>query len=173
MPFGLNLEAGNVSMRLPTLPVAGRPLSDQQDREIRGLIRSFYDDFVDKVAEGREMEWDAVHAIAEGRVWSGPTAIELGLADSVGGLKEGIDEAIRRAELKGPVDVEEIYPRFSLSQIFELAGGMATLSLDEKMSEMSTEARQTAQDEQLLQLGSSRPELLFDFFMFQDLRLLN
>ena len=173
MPFGLNLEAGNVSMRLPTLPVAGRPLSDQQDREIRGLIRSFYDDFVDKVAEGREMEWDAVHAIAEGRVWSGPTAIELGLADSVGGLKEGIDEAIRRAELKGPVDVEEIYPRFSLSQIFELAGGMATLSLDEKMSEMSAEARQTAQDEQLLQLGSSRPELLFDFFMFQDLRLLN
>ena len=41
------------------------------------------------------------------------------------------------------------------------------------MSEMSAEARQTAQDEQLLQLGSSRPELLFDFFMFQDLRLLN
>jgi protease-4 len=174
MPFGVNLEAGKASLRLPNLPVAGRPLNEQQDREIRTLIRSFYDDFVDKVAEGRKMEWDQVHAIAEGRVWSGPTAIELKLADSIGGLQEGIREAARQAELDGPVEVQEYFPSFNLGQLFELLGAMnGDFSLEAAKQQVCQDAVETARTEQVIQLGSARPELLFDFFLFDDLRLLN
>lgn len=173
MPYGVNLEAGSSSLRLPNIPVAGRPLNEQQDREIRALIRSFYDDFVDKVAEGRKMEWDAVHAIAEGRVWSGPTAIELKLADSIGGLQEGITEAARQAELDGPVEVQEFYPSFNFGQLFELLGAMnGDFSLTSAKQAVCLDARNTAREEQVQQLGSGRPELLFDYFLFDDLRLL-
>jgi protease-4 len=173
MPFGVNLDAANGSLRLPAFPVAGRPLNEQQDREIRSLIRTFYDDFVDKVAQGRKMEWDQVHAIAEGRVWSGPTAIELKLADSIGGLREGIAEAARQAELEGPVEVEEYYPGFNLGQLFELLGAMnGDMSLETAKAQVVSDATQTARDEQILQLGSGRPELLFDLFMMEELNLL-
>ncbi len=166
LPFGLNLQAGEAEMRLPTIPVMGRPLNEQQDREIRGLIRHYYDDFVDKVAEGRELEWEQVHAMAEGRVWSGPTAIEKDLADSIGGLEEAIEEARRQAELPADAKVQEYFPEFSLAQFFELFWGMATLQLDETRAEMAADAMQTAEDEQLKLLGTARPEVLFDYFLF-------
>lgn len=56
----------------------------------------FYDEFVRKVASGRKMDVERVREVAEGRVYTGNQAVEVGLADELGGLSDAIDYACRR-----------------------------------------------------------------------------
>ncbi|MDP6963868.1 MAG: signal peptide peptidase SppA, partial [Planctomycetota bacterium] len=55
---------------------------------IQKSVDKVYDDFLDRVSSGRKLDRDAVHEIAQGRVWSGSRAHELGLVDSLGGLDD-------------------------------------------------------------------------------------
>jgi protease-4 len=57
-----------------------------------------YKDFVGKVAKGRNKTFDEVHAIAQGRIWSGEDAVGLGLVDEVGGLPLAIQRALELAK---------------------------------------------------------------------------
>jgi len=59
----------------------------------RRFLSDFYEVFLGKVAEGRDMERDAVHAVAQGRVWTGQQALERGLVDELGGLDEALTKA--------------------------------------------------------------------------------
>jgi ClpP class serine protease len=59
----------------------------------------FYDGFVSRAAAGRGVDYDVLEAHARGRIWTGEQAVELGLVDRVGGLREAIAEAARRAGL--------------------------------------------------------------------------
>ncbi len=76
-------------------------------------IESIYETFVNKVAEGRNMTFEEVDAIAQGRVWSGTDAIQLGLVDQLGGLEETINML---AEDKN-VDSYSVvtYPKYEIS----------------------------------------------------------
>ena len=56
-------------------------------------MERFYERFLAKVAEGRGLERDAVHAVAQGRVWTGRQALERGLVDDLGGLRRAIASA--------------------------------------------------------------------------------
>ena len=69
--------------------------------------RRFYHRFVERVAAGRGMGWDAVDAVAQGRVWWGDDAREHGLVDRIGGLEDAIAEARRRARIP---EAEKIEP---------------------------------------------------------------
>ncbi len=65
--------------------------SDRQ-REIFGAqMNAFYERFLAKVGEGRGLERDEVHAVAQGRVWTGRQAQDLGLVDVLGGLDRALD----------------------------------------------------------------------------------
>ncbi len=82
-----------------------RPLDDQELARIKALILDNYGKFVAAVASGRGLSTAAVEEIAQGRVWMGGDAIEIGLCDGYGSL----DDAIQRArELAGLGDGEEI-----------------------------------------------------------------
>ncbi|MEX2640855.1 MAG: S49 family peptidase, partial [Balneolales bacterium] len=66
------------------LPLLGLSLPGREltDREREGLVRrmqTLYDVFIDKVAEGRNMDSEEVKAIAEGRIWTGEQAVQNGL----------------------------------------------------------------------------------------------
>jgi protease-4 len=67
---------------------------------IQAGIDHTYAAFQARVAEGRGLSPEAVDGLAEGRVWSGRAAFELGLVDSLGGLEDAISEAARLAELE-------------------------------------------------------------------------
>ncbi len=54
-------------------------------------LQSFYHRFVDKVATGRGRSWDEIHAVAQGRVWTGNQGLEHGLVDRLGGLMDALD----------------------------------------------------------------------------------
>lgn len=64
--------------------------SDEQTAFVDGLIEATYDDFTSRAAQGRGMTQDEIKAIGGGRVWTGSAAVENGLADELGGLKDAI-----------------------------------------------------------------------------------
>ncbi len=72
------------------------------ERIIQSLIGNIYQDFIGLVASGRNMDVDAVDAIAGGRVWSGEDAMEVGLVDALGGLYDAVDSAAQLASLDNP-----------------------------------------------------------------------
>jgi protease-4 len=63
-------------------------------------VDEVYEDFLKVVAEGRKLERDGVHELAQGRVWLGTDARERNLVDKFGGLREAIALAKSLAELK-------------------------------------------------------------------------
>ena len=77
-----------------TTPLAGaasfnRGLSLEMASIVQALSNGAYEDFIELVADGRGMSEDAVRSIAEGLVWTGAEAAEIGLVDRLGGLDGG------------------------------------------------------------------------------------
>jgi protease-4 len=75
------------------------PLSNATRNEIKLGIDQIYQTFLSRVADGRGMTKEAVHKIAQGRVWSGVEAKEIGLVDQLGGLDVALERAATLAEL--------------------------------------------------------------------------
>ncbi len=98
-----------------TTPLSGEPdilggFSPEFDRVAQSAIENGYRDFVTRVATSRKKTPEAVDAIAQGRVWAGGTARQIGLVDRNGGIDEALAEAAKRAGLKAdgwhPVYIE-------------------------------------------------------------------
>lgn len=70
-----------------------RPLSSGERRLIGGYIDETYRTFLQRVATGRNMEVPAVNDVAQGRVWSGQDAQEVGLVDTLGTLRDALSMA--------------------------------------------------------------------------------
>lgn len=64
---------------------------------IKKMMHTIYHEFVDKAASGRNMSFEEIDAIAQGRVWTGKQAKELGLIDELGGLDTAISIAKKKA----------------------------------------------------------------------------
>ena len=109
-------------------------------REREAMIRSVdkvYDTFTRHVAEGRNLKQQRVLEIAEGRVWSGTQAVELGLADANGGLREAVAVAANKAELGSSYIVVEVLPKLSpLAELLKVANFSATSASAEDISNM-------------------------------------
>lgn len=76
-----------------------RPKTDAELRLVQTEVDDIYERFLSRVAEARKMSRDAVHAVAQGRVWSGEDARANGLVDELGGLSSAIRFAGDRAGL--------------------------------------------------------------------------
>ena len=77
----------------------GRPLNDGEKALMQNMVNEGYELFVKRCAEGRGMTTDEIKKIAEGRVWTGAKAKELGLVDELGGLDKALEMAIGKAGL--------------------------------------------------------------------------
>jgi protease-4 len=78
-----------------------RPKTDDELDLLQEYTDFIYDAFIERVAEGRNLSVDEVKAIAEGRIWSGAEALEVGLVDKLGGLDDAIEHAVDIAGIKG------------------------------------------------------------------------
>jgi protease IV len=83
-----------------------RPLTDAERRRFQQLVDEFYEGFVSKVAESRKLSREAVDKVARGRIWTGAQAQGKGLVDHLGGLRDAVVEAKRRAGLAADADVD-------------------------------------------------------------------
>lgn len=84
-----------------------RPVTAEEKRMLQNYIDRGYMTFVERCAEGRHMNTDAIDAIAQGRVWTGRDAKEIGLVDKLGNISDAISLA---AEMSGLEDytIEEL-----------------------------------------------------------------
>jgi protease IV len=96
-----------------------RDYSPEEWARIQALLDRIYDDFTEKVAEGRGLSRDSVHALARGRIWSGADALRLGLVDELGGFPVALRLAREAAGLEpdAPVHLRLFPARRSLMQM--------------------------------------------------------
>jgi len=87
-----------------------RPKTESEMEWLQSATDDVYELFLDRVAEGRNLERSRVEEIAQGRVWSGESALELGLVDELGGLGKAIEYAAEKAGLGSNYRVSE-FPR--------------------------------------------------------------
>ena len=78
-----------------------RPFSEGEKALLQMMVAEGYDTFITRCAEGRHTTKEAIEKIAEGRVWTGETAKELGLVDELGGIDKALDIAIAKARVGG------------------------------------------------------------------------
>jgi protease IV len=87
-----------------------KPFTDEQHAHVEAEADLFYTDFVQRVAQGRDMAVEEVDTVAQGRVWTGADALARGLVDELGGLRTAID----RAKVLAGFDTEDDVKLISL-----------------------------------------------------------
>jgi protease IV len=86
-------------------------LSDFDKKIMTESTNEIYETFLNRVATGRKMTRDAVHNIAQGRVWTGLKGKEIGLVDEIGYLDDAVKIAAKMAKLDSDYRITE-YPKF-------------------------------------------------------------
>ncbi len=106
------------NVNLPFLGgIPRRPMNEGELARTEEVIRGMYDQFVTAVANGRGMTTDAVHEVAQGRVWMGGDAIANGLCDNFGSLDDALQLARQEAGIADWREVEIVeYPPRPLIQ---------------------------------------------------------
>lgn len=96
--------------------------SDGEHEKIQKYIDGFYEQFLSRVAEGRGMTREEVHEIAQGRIWTGRKAKEIGLVDELGELDLAIQIGAEKAGLE---DYKlTTYPKFKTTILEEVIKNM-------------------------------------------------
>lgn len=94
--LGLNFDMVKTN-KLADMGDLTRPFNATESEIMQNYINNGYKLFVKRCADGREMTTEAIEKIAEGRVWTGATAKELGLVDELGGLDKALEIAAEKA----------------------------------------------------------------------------
>ncbi len=104
-----------------------RPLTPNEEAYMQASVERIYTKFTSIVAEGRDMTVEAVDEIAQGRVWTGAEALEIGLVDQIGTLEDAIEYAA--LSIEGVTSVDEVQiaaypkPQTTLEMLLEAFGG--------------------------------------------------
>ena len=98
-----------------------RPMNDLEKKMIQKSIENIYKRFKQVVSEGRKRDTAYIESIAQGRVWSGIKAKEIGLVDALGGLSDAIQSAAKKAKLNNYEVVEYPEKKSFLEQIFNFS----------------------------------------------------
>ncbi|MCB2201412.1 signal peptide peptidase SppA [bacterium] len=108
-----------------------RPMTEEEGLMLRSVVMDSYEQFVEVVAEGRGKDREEVYVVADGSIFTGHQAYNLGLVDSLGGLNEAIHLAADMAGLTGEPSVVRPYRREQVG-IFDLMGSVSEVA--EKVS---------------------------------------
>lgn len=133
--IGINTD-GLSTTELPSMNL-GKTLDPAAEHLMQSSVEQIYTEFLELVAEARNMSVNAVHDIAQGRVWTGQAALDLGLVDALG----EIDFAINRAAQLAGLEEDEYktgWPSTSVSpfeaMIAEMLGTASTWMPEQKVS---------------------------------------
>ena len=119
-----------------------RPLDKQETAMMQATVEQIYDRFTQIVAEGRDMTVSDVDEIAQGRVWTGAQALEIGLVDAIGTIEDAIIHAALLVDEKNCLDNIQIveYPRpvTNLEMITAMLTGEEYLEIAEPLKSIYT-----------------------------------
>jgi protease-4 len=109
--IGINIESVQRGKNAGLFTSARMHTEEEQER-FRQNIQEGYDKFIENVAQGRKMTLEAVDEIAQGRVWTGTKAAEIGLVDTLGGMETAIAVMKKKIGIPENEDVQLIdYPQ--------------------------------------------------------------
>ena len=106
------------------------PLDDEEVAYMQHGIENVYAEFTGRVAEGRGMTVEAVDDIAQGRVWAGGNALEIGLVDEIGSLHTAIEYAAAAANLEKYQIAEYPAPKSTMEKLMEIFQGGVSVKVD-------------------------------------------
>lgn len=106
-----------------------RPMNTEERVILQRYINNGYELFTKRCAEGRDMNIDSLKAIAEGRIYSGTDAMQLGLVDEMGGLEEAIAFAAKKANISDYT--LKYYP--SVKSLIEQISDIFSTSVEERI----------------------------------------
>lgn len=120
------------------------PLTPAERASIMRGVDKVYATFTGNVAQGRNLPLERVLEIAGGRVWSGEDALDIGLVDGIGGLREAIALAADKAELGSDFRVKEVVeqPEGLWALLSELGVSVRQQMLRSELGGMMKEYRQ-------------------------------
>jgi len=98
----LGLSFDRVSTNKRSVLTTNKKMTPEELQIVQDEVDYIYDEFLQRVAEGRGMSKEQVNVIARGRVWTGKDAVSIGLVDELGGLKDAIAYAALEAGLESP-----------------------------------------------------------------------
>jgi protease-4 len=96
-----------------------RPMKDGEKAMLQSYIERGYDLFVTRCADGRGMKKEDIEKIAQGRVWSGTMAKEIGLVDEIGGLDKALEIASKKAGVEKYTTQEYPEPKSMFSTLLD------------------------------------------------------
>jgi protease-4 len=138
---GITWDSVKTARYADTQTVA-RPKSPQELAIYQRSVNRIYNLFLNKVSQGRKLPGQRVAEIAQGRVWSGEAAKQIGLVDEIGGLNAAIEYAAKQANLDKDWQLQE-YPKQS--------------SFEERLFGRTVEETRTALGIEKAQIQSSNP----------------
>ena len=100
-----------------------RPLNNDEKGLMQMMITRGYYLFVDRCAEGRNMTREQIEKVAEGRVWTGEMAKELGLVDELGGIDRALEIAVAKAGIENYSLKSYPAKESFLTNLLNLSGG--------------------------------------------------
>ncbi|MBI2342028.1 MAG: signal peptide peptidase SppA [Deltaproteobacteria bacterium] len=96
------------SGKLKDVGAYDRDMTEEERKLLQDLLANIHAQFKKAVALERNLSEDEIEKIADGRVYTGEQAKELGLIDEIGGLTVAVDEAAKSAGIRGEPEVKEI-----------------------------------------------------------------
>lgn len=138
-----------------------RPMTADEKALMQKNVNHGYDLFLTRCAEGRGMEKEQINGIAQGRVWTGEKAKELGLVDLLGGIDTALEIAISKADVESYTVMS--YPEKSSFIDELLSGNTGNLLMNAflKRTKTGRMMQQVNQIEQLTELDPIQARLPF------------
>ncbi|MDX9858212.1 MAG: signal peptide peptidase SppA [candidate division Zixibacteria bacterium] len=124
--IGLKLETVK-SGELKDVGSFDRDMTEEEELMLRSVVMDTYEQFVEVVAEGRGKDREEVYVVADGSIYTGHQAYNLGLVDSLGGLNEAIHLAAEMAGLTGEPSVVRPYRREQVG-LLDLLGSFSDVA---------------------------------------------
>jgi protease-4 len=126
--------------RYADVPTDKRPMTADEWQVFQRLNREIYQVFVQKTADARDMDWEDVNQVAQGRVWTGERALQYGLIDTLGGLPEALAVAKEKANIDADAPTRWLVypqPKGLLESVFEQFNVRVAKTFSMKSTELS------------------------------------
>lgn len=109
-----------------------RPMKAEERELLQNIIDEMFQQFLGDLAKSRSLEKEKLLPVADGRIFTGAQAKELGLVDEIGNFEDAVEAAKSLAGLKGEIDL--IYPKEKNPWWLDLLGGKSSLNLLNQMT---------------------------------------
>ncbi len=124
--FGYNIEDVNIGGEYVSAYSGDEPFTQAQQAAFRNQLAEIYEDFTERVSEGRDIPLNVVQDIAKGRVWTGVQGKDRQLVDELGGFMKAVSVAKSLAKIEPDTSVyikQFPKPKTLQQQLEALSGG--------------------------------------------------